>query len=248
MKRAAAVCAALIALAAGLSGCGRDREAMQTTIEGTATTPLEDTYVFAYKEDQDVYGPAFATAGPTGPDGKFSMSLPPGRYLFISRKRTEGDVGGPVKSGDMRSKPVGPIEVKQGGSAIDLAFLVEKKVGETKTLPVKTDIETRTGLSGRILDAEGKPVAKARVHVYAYVQMSERPKYVSNETGPDGKYVVFLPEGGTFYLAARNKFGGPPKLGDLYGRYEDGTVDPSGVIIRNGEMLRDVDITVHKVW
>ncbi len=67
-------------------------------------------------------------------------------------------------------------------------------------------------------------------------------------TGPDGKYVVFLPEGGTYYLAGRNKFGGPPKLGDLYGRYEDGAVDPSGVVVRNGEMLKDVDITVHKVW
>ncbi len=248
MRRAAATVLALFVLLGSLSACGRGGEATQATVRGTVTTPLENTYVFAYKEDQDLYGLAFATAGPTGPEGRFSMSLPPGRYLFVSRKRTENDTGGPVKSGDMRSKPVGPIEVKQGGAPIDLAFLAETKVGETKTLPVRSTNETKTGLSGRILDAEGKPVAKARVHVYAYVQMSERPKYVSNETGPDGRYVVFLPEGGTYYLAGRNKFGGPPKLGDLYGRYEDGAVDPSGVVVRNGEMLKDVDITVHKVW
>jgi hypothetical protein len=219
----------------------------EAVVKGVASTPMEDTYIFVYKEDQDLYGPAFATAGPTAADGAFTLNLPPGRYLFVSRRRSEGDTGGPVRSGDYRSKPVGPVEVRAGEPLV-LNLLVEKKVGETKTLPVKEAVEGRTGISGRIVDADGKPVAKVRVHVYSYVQMSERPKYVSNETGPDGRYVIHLPEGGTYYLAARNRFGGPPKLGDLYGRYEDGTIDPSGVVVKNDEMLRDVDIIVHKVW
>jgi hypothetical protein len=227
----------------------RPREGGETTarVQGVVTTPIEDTYVFVYKADQDIYGPAFAKAGPTGSDGAFSLTLPPGRYLFVSRKRETGDAGGPVVSGDYRSKPMGPVEVK-AGQKLDLSFLAEKKTGESKTLPTREQTETKTGISGRILDAGGNPVPKARVHVYTYVQMSERPKYVSNETGPDGKYMVFLPEGGTYYLAARNKFGGPPKLGDLYGRYEDGTIDPSGVVVHNGEILKDINITVQKVW
>jgi hypothetical protein len=195
----------------------------------------------------DLYGPAFASAGPTGADGRFELSLPPGRYLFVARKRQGGETGGPVAGGDFRSQPVGPVQV-EAGKPVDLSFLVEEKSGESKNLPVREQGDTGTGLTGRVLDADGKPVAKARVHVYAYVQMSERPKFVSNETGPDGRYVVFLPEGGTYYLAARDRFGGPPKLGDLYGRYEDGTIDPSGVVVRAGEVLKDVDITVHKVW
>ncbi|NIS77031.1 MAG: carboxypeptidase regulatory-like domain-containing protein, partial [Deltaproteobacteria bacterium] len=77
-----------------------------------------------------------------------------------------------------------------------------------------------TSISGRVLDADGNPVAGARVHVYTYVQMSERPKYVGERTGADGKYTVSLPKGGTYYLAARNRFGGPPRIGDLYGRYD----------------------------
>ncbi len=216
-------------------------------VKGVTSTPLEETYVFVFKEDQDLYGPAFAKAGPTGPDGGFELSLPPGRYILVARKRTGGDTGGPVASGDYRSKPVGPLTVK-AGQTLDLSFLVEKKEGESKTLPAREQQETKTGISGRIVDSEGKPVAGARVHVYTYVQMSERPKYVSDDTGPDGRYAIFLPEGGTYYLAARNKFGGPPKLGDLYGRYDDGTVDPSGVVVHNGEILKDIDITVHKVW
>lgn len=216
-------------------------------IRGTAVTPIEETYIFVYKEDMDIYGPSFASAGPTGGDGGFELSLPPGRYIFVARKRSSGDAGGPVVSGDYRSNPVGPVEV-EAGAVIDLSFLVEKKAGESKTLPTREDKAGKTGLSGRILDSEGNPVAKARVHVYTYVQMSERPKYVSNETGPDGRYIVFLPEGGTYYLAARNRFGGPPKLGDLYGRYDDGVIDPSGVVVHNGEILENIDITVHKVW
>ena len=54
--------------------------------------------------------------------------------------------------------------------------------------------------------------------------------------------------GGTFYLAARNRFGGPPKIGELYGRYDDGTVEPSAVIVPEGALLPDVDVTVHTVW
>ncbi len=66
MRSAAATVLALFVLLGALSACGRGGGATQATVRGTVTTPLEDTYVFAYKDDQDLYGPAFATAGPTG--------------------------------------------------------------------------------------------------------------------------------------------------------------------------------------
>jgi hypothetical protein len=216
-------------------------------ISARATAPLEGTYIYVYREDMDLYGPALTTAGPAGPDGRVDLDLKPGRYIFVARKRASGEDTGPVVSGDYRGDPLGPIEIK-AGVPLDLRFFLEKKVGETKTLPFREEGEIRTGLTGRIADSEGKPVAGARVHVYTYVQMSERPKYVSNETGPDGVFVVLLPEGGTYYLAARDRFGGPPKLGDLYGRYDDGTIDPSAVVVQDGEVLEGVDITVHRVW
>ena len=107
---------------------------------------------------------------------------------------------------------------------------------------------TQTGLSGRILDSDGNPVEGARIHVYDHVQMSERPKFVSEQSAPDGSYLIYLPKGGTYYLAARDKFGGPPKLGDLYGRYDQGTIEPSAVVIVDKKILKNVDITVTKVW
>jgi hypothetical protein len=49
-------------------------------------------------------------------------------------------------------------------------------------------------------------------------------------------------------VAARDRFGGPPQIGDLYGRYDEGTVDPSGVVVRKGELMEGITITVQKVW
>jgi len=221
---------------AGEGGLGR--------VQGTVVSPLEGTYLYVYKKGMDLYGPAFAVSEATGPDGRFDLQLPAGDYIVVARKRANGDAAGPVVAGDNKSEF---INLTVTGTTTELTVMAPTKVGDSRRLSKDQDA-TRTGLSGVIVDAEGNPVEGARVHVYDHVQMSERPKFVSEKTGPDGRYLIFLPEGGTYYLAARDKFGGPPKLGDLYGRYDQGTIEPSAVIIREGEVLNDVDITVTKVW
>jgi hypothetical protein len=172
------------------------------------------------------------------------MDLPDGDYVVVARKRQSGDSTGPVVAGDNRSEF---LRVTVAGGTVDLNVVAPIKVGDQRRLS-EDAVVTKTGLSGRILDSDGKPVEAARVHVYDHVQMSERPKFVSEKTGPDGRFLIYLPAGGTYYLAARDKFGGPPKLGDLYGRYDQGTIEPSAVVIRDEEVLVDVDITVTKVW
>jgi hypothetical protein len=150
-----------------------------------------------------------------------------------------------VRIGDYRSEPT-TIEVSADRTVVlDLTATV--KVANEKAFPAM-EAEGRTGLAGRVLDADGNPVEGVRVNVYDHIQMSERPKYVSEKTGPDGRFLVKVRRGGTYYLAARDRFGGPPQLGDLYGRYDEGTIDPSGAIVRKGEITEDLEIVVHKVW
>lgn len=221
---------------AGESGLGR--------ITGQVVNPLEGAYLYVYKQGMDLYGPAYVVSEATGADGKFDLQLPDGEYVVVVRKRQNGEAAGPVVAGDNKSDFI-KLSVK--GSQADLTLVAPVKIGDSRRL-TKDAEKTKTGLSGRILDADGNPVMDARVHVYDHVQMSERPKFVSEKTGPDGRYLIFLPEGGTYYLAARDKFGGPPKLGDLYGRYDQGTIEPSAVVVRDGEVLKQVDITVTKVW
>ena len=216
----------------------------QGRVKGQVVAPLEGVYLYIYKPGTDLYGPAFAISPPTGPDGAFDLELPDGDYVAVARKHKDGTAAGPIVAGDNRSEF---LKVVVKGGTVELTVIAPVKVGDQRRLSGDA-AASKTGLSGRITDSDGKPVEGARVHVYDHVQMSERPKFVSEKTGPDGRYLIALPAGGTYYIAARDKFGGPPKLGDLYGRYDQGTIEPSAVVVKEGELLKDVNITVTKVW
>ena len=216
----------------------------QGRFKGQVVAPLEGVYLYIYKPGTDLYGPAFAVSPPTGSDGAFDLELPDGDYVAVARKHKDGTAAGPIVAGDNRSEF---IKVAVKGGTVEMTVVAPVKIGDQRRMSGDAAV-TRTGLAGRITDSDGKPVEGARVHVYDHVQMSERPKFVSEKTGPDGRYQIQLPAGGTYYLAARDKFGGPPKLGDLYGRYDQGTIEPSAVVVKEGEQLKDVNITVTKVW
>jgi hypothetical protein len=215
-------------------------------VEGTVYTPIEGVFVYVYRKGADPHGPAdVILPAPTGADGQFSIDLPPGEYTLVARRRGNLENSGPLAEGDLRSAAV--TVVVQRGEKIPLNLLMSSKA-DTVVRSYAPPKEWNTVLVGTVRDADGHPVEGARVHVYTYVQMSERPKFVSERTGPDGKYAVFLPKGGTYYLAARNRFGGPPRIGDLYGRYDEGSIDPTGVVVRDGEKREGLDIVVFKVW
>ncbi len=213
-------------------------------VQGRVVVPLEHAALYIYKKGMDLYGPAFTVSRETDQDGNFVISLPEGDYVGVVRKRSSGASVGPVVAGDNRSEFL-QLQVRQGMARLEISAPV--KVGDSRRL-TKQQEETQTGFSGRITDADGNPVEGVRVQVYDHVQMSERPKYVSEKTGPDGRYRMHLPEGGTYYICARDNFGGPPKLGDLYGRFDQGTIEPSAVVIRKDELLEGVDIRVTKIW
>ena len=216
----------------------------QGRLKGQIVAPLEGVYLYIYKPGTDLYGPAFTISPPTGPDGAFDLELPDGDYVAVARKHKDGTAVGPIVAGDNRSEF---LKVSVKGGVLEMTVVAPVKIGDQRRMSGDVAV-SKTGLAGRITDSDGKPLAGARVHVYDHVQMSERPKFVSEKTGPDGRYQIPLPAGGTYYLAARDKFGGPPKLGDLYGRYDQGTIEPSAVVVREGELLKDVNITVTKVW
>ena len=215
-------------------------------VEGAVLAPTEGVYVYVYRKGADPHGPADVILPcPTGADGKYAVELSPGEYTLVARRRGNLENSGPLSEGDLRSGAV-TVAVRAGEKVS--ADLVMNSKQDSAVLAFAPPKEWTTGLGGTVRDADGNPVEGARVHVYTYVQMSERPKYVSERTSPDGKYVVFLPKGGTYYLAARNRFGGPPRIGDLYGRFDEGSIDPTGVVVRDGERREKLDITMFKVW
>ncbi|MCF6180362.1 MAG: carboxypeptidase-like regulatory domain-containing protein, partial [Geopsychrobacter sp.] len=215
----------LLLLTLTLFGCGEQSKSAKNVkkelvkVQGLVVAPLEKASLYIYKKGMDLYGPAFAVSDETDREGHFGISLPEGEYVVVIRKRASGSTVGPVVAGDNRSEFI-PLQVKKGMTQLNISAPI--KIGDKRRL-TKQDEKTMTGFSGQITDADGNPIEGLRIQVYDHVQMSERPKYVSEKTGPDGRYKMSLPQGGTYYIAARDNFGGPPKLGDLYGRYDQGT-------------------------
>jgi len=236
-----------LGLAALLAACGSPKgdESGPARVEGVVYRPAEGAIVDVYRPGEDLRGPPFTQLGPLSATGGFSLELPAGEYILVARHRLSGDETGPVRDGDLKADPL-RIRV-EAGKPLQANLLAYVKQGNSKE-SLGEQSQWKTGISGRIVDAEGKPVEGIRIHVYDHVQMSERPKYVSAKTGPDGRYALAVPEGGTYYVCARDKYGGPPKVGDLYGRYDQGTVEPSSVIVAEGAVVEGVDITVHTVW
>lgn len=232
-------------LAFGCSDAPKPPGDQLTRLEGTVYRPAEAMRVDVYRAGEDIRGPPYTQLGPLAEDGGFSIELPPGDYVLVGRQRSSGEETGPVREGDLKTDPI-PVTVR-GGEPLALKLHAYRKSGNVKQ-PFGDAANWAAGIGGRVFDAEGKPVEGIRVHVYDHIQMSERPKFVSARTGPDGRWEIKLPEGGTYYLCARDKYGGPPRVGELYGRYDQGTVDPSAVIVEEGKLLEGVDITVHKVW
>jgi len=103
-----------------------------------------------------------------------------------------------------------------------------------------------TRISGKIVDVEGNPVAGIKALLYTDAAMLDRPLYVSQPTGTDGTFILSFPEGGTYFLAARDKLGGTPAPGELYGRYQ-GRPDHS-IYVLKGREKKDVEIMVEEVW
>ncbi|MEW6089257.1 MAG: carboxypeptidase-like regulatory domain-containing protein [bacterium] len=236
----------LILTASGHAWFWDKKKDQKSVISGKALMPVENIYIYVYKEGADMHGPPYSISEATNINGEFKIELPEGSYFFVARKRMSGDQAGPVQPGDIKSETVGPVLIKNGEPVnLDISCFIKQGDEKTSVPAMETG---KTGISGTIRDADGNPAEGIRVHVYTYVQMSERPKFVSVKTGPDGKYIVYLPQGGTYYLAARDRFGGPPKIGDLYGRYDQGTINPSAVIVKDNEIKRDVDIIVNKIW
>ncbi|MGE5188762.1 MAG: hypothetical protein ACM3NF_01760, partial [Gemmatimonadota bacterium] len=100
-------------------------------------------------------------------------------------------------------------------------------------------------VEGRILGRDGKARRGVYAALYDNPELLNRPVFLSDVTGSDGRYRLPVPVPGTYYLGARDGYGGSPAPGDLYGRYE-GSPDHS-VTVRDGDRLTGVDIVVEEV-
>lgn len=189
-------------------------------------------------------GMGLVMSQPSDDKGFIELPLGTGTYFVLARQRGSGQLTGPLRAGDSFGYYAdNPLVIKPGQVArigIDLVEVPEN----VKNLA--GHLFGHTSVSGRVLNLAGAPVAGVRVLLYADSSMLNRPLYVSQPSNERGEYVLSFPRGGQYYLVARNKLGGAPAPGELYGRYT-GSQD-SSIRLENGQNLQKIDLLVEEMW
>ena len=245
----AAAALAALALLAGCAATGTSVAPGEAArygsqgIRGTLTyegKPLDDAYVYAYRSySTNLLGPADFASNPSGADGSYTVDLVKGSYWIVARKRTTGDNTGPLTVGDRYSiNPANPVSVKDGSfRTVDLDLV---KMKDPMFFQSMGRQETKTGVRGVIVDKEGKPVPWVFAMAYTTADMKRVPEFTSVMTDADGSFVIYLPRGGRYWLAARKNIREKPVVGEPYGLYR-GSPDHS-VRVTEGQILGGIRI------
>lgn len=210
-------------------------KAPRSGIRGTISfqdVPLERAYLYIYQEaDKGFKGPGYLIQPVE--KGSFRINLPPGKYWLLARKRLRGGQFGPIEIGDYFNYYHGNPVTVSAGEVHEVRIETITRLSMLEDDPDATFV----GVRGRILDAAGKPVARLHVFAYRQAEMTGTPEFFSAPTGLDGKFELALPEGGPFYLLARQEFGGPAGEGELYGRH--------GAAVRINPREKTPEVTIH---
>lgn len=207
--------------------------------------PVANALVFVYPDlSAQFKGFGLGMSAPTDEQGRFEAPLPAGNYYLVARVRHGGSMAGPLQAGDLFGYlPANPVMVGEG--QVTKVILPVIAVPE-KSSRHATTMFGQTRISGRIVDRTGKPLAGLQALLYAEDAMLNRPLFVSQPTGEDGRFQLSFPTGGTFYLAARNNLGGTPAPGELYGRYQGAA--GAALKVETGQAIEDLRIVVEPVW
>lgn len=214
----------------GISG----RVLMRTGGAGVA-----DAYVNVYADTvSNLLGPSHTMSSPTDKDGRYQVNLPPGTYFIVARKRVSGNPTGPLSPGDYYSEHQRVVTDVVAGklAVVDLPIVLMNN-----PMFFKRDVaslETDTAIRGRIVDKEGKPVFGAFGMAYNDPDLKRLPDYVSTLSDNDGRFTIYFPRGGSYYLSARIHVYDMPRPGEPYGRIEE------PVVVEKGQSSDEVTIIV----
>lgn len=168
-------------------------------------------------------------------DGSFNIELPEGVYCIGAVQRVRGTTRiGPPENGDFfllsfdeKGEPK-KYQVKKG-QILDIG-----KISGARQIRSPFLIPGTTAIEGIIQDIEGKPVEGAMAFAFPTPTIVGKPLFISERSCKAGKFVLRVPEGGTYYIKIRDDFGGgPPRAGKVL----DGNKEEpmSQVTVKTGE-------------
>lgn len=174
-------------------------------------------------------------------EGRFTIRLSAGDYCIGAIKRQGTPQIGPPLDGDLfllilddKGKPR-KYSVKNGEN-LDIGVIS----GARPFMPL-SNAKGITAIEGTVQDSEGKPVADALVLAFLTPTIIGKPLFVSEKSGKDGKFLLRVHDGGTFYLKLRNSYGGgPPNTGAVLDGNKEEPMQQ--VFVKAGQITKDVVI------
>ncbi len=206
-------------------------------------TPLGGSYVNIYPDTiSNLLGPSQFISTPTDSSGYYQLEIPAGVYYVVGRKRLSGQSTGPLSPGDYYSEHQRLITRVETGKfvEVDLPVVVMKAPMFFKNRVVEA--ETDTGISGVLVDQAGKPVMGGFAMAYSDKEMKRLPDYASTLSDEQGRFTIYLPEGSSYYVAARIHAWDMPTPGEPYGKY--GGESPVLLEVATGNFVKDVQIVM----
>lgn len=204
--------------------------------------PLEGSYVNIYPDTiSNLLGPSQFISTPTDELGFYQLEVPPGLYYVVARKRVSGESTGPLAPGDLYSEHQRLAAKVEAGKLVevDLPVVVMKAPMFFKRM---VDDKTDTGISGVLLDQSGQPVMGGFAMAYTDKEMKRLPDYASTLSDQKGRFTIYLPEGGSYYLSARIHAWDMPTPGEPYGKF--GGEDPTLVKVDTGTFVKNIQINM----
>lgn len=110
------------------------KKAQKSTITGTIYQAMPSFYIYVYKDNMDLKGPAFAETI-SDKDSNSSLQLPLSKCFLVARMRSSGEIAGPIEVGDFKSEVIGPITINEDGKIMKQDIKVLKKPVKAKILP-----------------------------------------------------------------------------------------------------------------
>lgn len=182
---------------------------------------------------------------PLDDDGRFTVAVEPGTYYLAAIKRNNRKEIGPPKEGELflvaadEKGQLVTFSVTGNGAANVGTIGGVRPIDKTRIRPGCTAIE------GTLVDGEGKPVEGAIVFAFASSSMVGKPLFVSERSDGEGKYLLRVAAGGTYYLKVRDVYGGgEPAEGAIFATL--GGDVPSAINVTYGEVRKGVTISVSR--
>lgn len=204
--------------------------------------PLSGSYVNIYPDTiSNLLGPSQFISTPTDEQGFYQLEVPPGVYYVVARKRMSGQATGPLAPGDYYSEHQRLVTRVEEGKLVEIDLPVAKMKAPMFFKRMVGE-QTNTGISGVLLDQSGQPVMGGFAMAYEDKDMKRLPDYASTLSDEKGRFTIYLPEGGSYYLAARLHAWDMPSPGEPFGKF--GGDNPEVVNVESGHFVKDVRIVM----